>query len=72
MVDGDPIPRPTLETLARQVGLHPVKSVTKRCDLVVAGDIRSRSGKARKARDLGLPIVDATRFITLIAKGEAR
>ena len=72
MVDGDPIPRPTLENLARQVGIHPVKSVTKRCDLVVAGDFRSRSGKARKARDLGLPIVDATHFIMLIAKGEAK
>ncbi|MDE0230655.1 MAG: exonuclease domain-containing protein [bacterium] len=72
MVDGDPIPRPTLENLARQVGLHPVKSVTKRCGLVVAGDVRSRSGKARKARDLGLPMIDATHFITLIARGASR
>lgn len=72
MVNGKPVPRSTLEDRARQVGLRPVKSVTKRCGLVVAGDVRSRSGKARKARNLGLPIVDATHFITLIAKGEAR
>ncbi len=72
MVNGKPVPRSTLEDLARQVGLRPVKSVTKRCGLVVAGDVRSRSGKAGKARDLGLPVVDATHFMTLIAKGEAR
>ncbi len=71
MVDGDFMPRPTLENLARQLGLHPVNSVTKHCGLVVAGDVRSRSGKARKARRLGVPIVDATHFITLIAKGKA-
>lgn len=68
-VDGDPIRRPTLQQLARQAGLHPVNSVTKRCGLVVAGDVRSRSGKARKARDRGLPIIDATHFMKLIAKG---
>ena len=64
------IPRSTLEDLARQVGLKPVKSVTKRCGLVVAGDVRSRSAKARRARRLGLPIIDATHFMTLVAKGE--
>jgi len=68
-VDGEAIPRPALEHLARQAGLHPVKSVTKRCGLVVAGDVRSRSGKARKARHNGLPIIDATHFMTMIAKG---
>ncbi len=68
-VDGEAIPRPALEHLARQAGLHPVKSVTKHCELVVAGDVRSRSGKARKARHYGLPIIDATHFMTMIAKG---
>jgi DNA polymerase-3 subunit epsilon len=68
-LDGDPIQRSTLEHLARQADLNPINSVTKRCGLVVAGDVRSRSGKARKARNLGLPIIDATHFMKLIAKG---
>lgn len=71
LVDGDPIQRPTLEHLARQAGLHPVRTVTKRCRLLVAGDVRSRSGKARRAHDLGLPIIDATHFVKLIAEGRA-
>ncbi len=68
-VDGEQIPRSALEHLARQAGLQPVKSVTKRCGLVVAGDARSRSGKARKARHRGLPVINATQFMTLVAKG---
>lgn len=65
VVDGEKIPRQELEHLARRAGLRPVKSVTRRCNLVVAGDPRSRSGKARKARDLGIPVIDAARFKAL-------
>ena len=69
-VDGDQIPRPALEHLARQAGLRPVKSVTKKNGgLLVAADVRSRSDKATKARKWGLPIIDATEFMTLIARG---
>jgi DNA polymerase-3 subunit epsilon len=39
-------------------GLVPWSAVTKKVKLVVAADIDSRSGKARKARDYGIPIVD--------------
>lgn len=67
--DGEAIPRSELEGWARQAGLRPVKSVTKRCGLVVSGDVRSRSAKARKARERGVPIIDPVQFRALIVKG---
>jgi DNA polymerase-3 subunit epsilon len=44
------------ELVAR--GFTPWRAVTKRVKLVVAADPDSLSGKARKARDYGIPIVD--------------
>ncbi|TDW31086.1 exonuclease domain-containing protein [Cryobacterium psychrophilum] len=44
------------ELLAR--GFTPWRAVTKKVKLVVAADPDSLSGKARKARDYGIPIVD--------------
>jgi len=42
----------------REKGLVPWSGVTRRVKLLVAADVQSRSGKARKARDYGIPIVD--------------
>lgn len=42
----------------REHGLVPWSGVTRRVKLLVAADVQSRSGKARKARDYGIPIVD--------------
>lgn len=49
--------------LAAARGLAPVKSVTKtRCDVLVVAEVGTQSGKARKARDYGKPVVSADEF----------
>ena len=35
----------------------------KNCDLLVAADASSSSGKARKARDYGIPVVSVAAFV---------
>lgn len=65
---GDLIPRSHLEAHARKLGLAPVASVTKRsCDLLVAADAASQSGKADKARRFAIPIVSASAFLDAAA-----
>jgi DNA polymerase III epsilon subunit-like protein len=56
--------RSVLEDHARRLGLDPVKSVTlKNCQLLVAADPTSRSGKANKARQFHHPVVSADDFL---------
>ncbi len=56
--------RADLWEIARRNACEPVNSVTKkRCDLLVAADISSASGKARKARQYGKPIVSVMDFL---------
>lgn len=56
------------ERHARQIGLEPVGSVTiKNCQLLVAADPASRSGKAHKARKYGHPMVSAAVFLQATA-----
>jgi len=50
-------PRPEWEQRLREHGFTPRPAVTKATRLVVAADPDSLSGKARKARDYGIPIV---------------
>ncbi len=48
----------------RQLGLEPVAVVTiKNCQLLVAADSASRSGKADKARKYGHPLVSGASFL---------
>lgn len=62
--DGTEMPRQLLCQLAEDMELAPVPSVTKsRCNLVVAADASSLSGKAEKARRYGIPIVDLRDFL---------
>ncbi len=49
--------RSAWEADLRELGLVPHPSVTKKVKLVVAADPDSLSGKAKKARDYGIPIV---------------
>lgn len=64
VVDGRLWKRPDLWEIARRNNCEPVKSVTrKKCDLLVAADISSASGKARKARQYGKPIISVTDFL---------
>ena len=56
--------RPDLQGLAQENGWIPVPSVTKKnCDVLVAADPSSASGKAKKARDYGKPVVSVAEFL---------
>jgi len=62
--DGSFLSRDDLTAVAADRGLHPVANVTKKgCDLLVASDPSSQSGKAKKARAYGIPIAAATDFL---------
>lgn len=62
--DGQPLTRTDMEQLATARGLIPVGTVTKtRCDVLVCAEEGTQSGKARKATDLGKPIVLAEHFL---------
>lgn len=59
-----------LRELINEHGLEEVSSVTiSRCDLVVAFSSSSMSGKAKRARELGKPLMSAQEFVTLVTKG---
>ncbi|WP_166979320.1 exonuclease domain-containing protein [Paramicrobacterium fandaimingii] len=51
------MPRSYYESMLTEHGFIPWSGVTKKVSLVVAADPDSLSGKARKARDYGIPIV---------------
>ncbi len=60
------IDRIDLEYQARSLGLRPTRTVSGKTTIVVAADPDSMSGKARKARDLGVPIVDYRTYLGLL------
>lgn len=62
--DGTEIPRDVLHRFATDLGLEPTSSVTKSaCDLLVAADPSSQSGKAGKARRYGIPVAHVDDFL---------
>ena len=63
IVDGHVANRAMLEKIATLAGMLPLKSVTKKCDVLVAADPLSQSGKARTARDRGIPIISIQDFL---------
>lgn len=67
-VNGKPLRRDALEGLARNCGLVAVSSVTKKCDVLVAADPRSRSRKTRKASDYGIPVISTEDFLGAVAQ----
>ena len=68
---GETIGRSDLEALAAKVGLHPVKDVTKKgCDILVAADEATMSGKAKKAKEWGIPVISVEKFITYCTFGK--
>ena len=70
VVDGKPINRDDLCIQAIAAKLAPVQTVTKKgCDLVVAADPTSSSGKAKKARSWDIPIISVKTFNDLIQHG---
>ena len=61
--DARPWEREELEAAAARIGFQPVANVTKKgCDLLVAVDPASQSGKAGQARKWSIPIVSLTEF----------
>lgn len=63
---GDAWARDRLEEVARAAGLRPVASVTRSgCDLLVAADPSSSSGKTRRARDYEVPVIGVDEFLDL-------
>ncbi|RZI96231.1 MAG: AAA family ATPase [Microbacterium sp.] len=59
--------RDEMERLARDAGLVPASNVTKtKCDLLVVAEIGTQSGKARKARDYGKPVISADEFFAWV------
>jgi DNA polymerase-3 subunit epsilon len=66
--DGKELSRETLEIIAKNAGHIPVSSVTKKtCDLLVAADKSSLSGKAKKARDYGIPVISVSEYLDSIS-----
>ena len=65
--NGEELKREILEAYATKKSLVPVSSVTKKtCDLLVAADKSSMSGKTKKARDYGIPVISVAEFLDLI------
>ena len=60
------ISRPDLEYQAACLGYKVAGAVSGKTKLVVAADPDSLSGKARRARELGVPIVDFTTYAAMI------
>ena len=59
--------RSELQALAAAAGYTVADSVTKKLDLLVSADPLSQSGKARKARSYGIPIVSSQMFIAAVS-----
>lgn len=55
------------KTLERH-GLEELPSFTKKCQLVVAFNKESLSGKAKKARELGIPVISSEEFLELLGE----
>lgn len=72
VVDGELISRDDLCRQAIAANLSPVPTVTKKgCDLVVAADPASLSGKAKNARSWGIPIISVEAFNNLLRHDHA-
>ncbi len=63
--DGREITRGLLHELGEAHGFVPVATVTrKNCDVLVAADVATVSGKATRARKLGIPVISVDEFVT--------
>ncbi|MFM8250321.1 MAG: exonuclease domain-containing protein [Planctomycetota bacterium] len=61
-IGGEPITRQIAEEIAAAGGAEIAGNVSKRLDLLVVADPNTQSGKARKARELGVRIVSEAVF----------
>ena len=64
IINGKKIERYLLQEKTAIVGMQPVRDVTKKgCDMLVVADPSSQSGKARKARRYGIPVIMVAEFL---------
>jgi DNA polymerase-3 subunit epsilon len=64
------ISKEDLGKIATKFGMVAVDAVTKKeCDLLVASDAKSMSGKSKKARNFGIPIISTQEFLKLTQNG---
>ena len=69
--EGNSIHRIELEKMASRLGLFPVKDVTKKgCDILVAADIATMSGKAKKAKEWGITVISVDKFMSYCKHGK--
>ncbi|MET0467893.1 MAG: AAA family ATPase [Aeromicrobium sp.] len=62
--EGRLLSREEMNELATRRGLVPVGNVTRtRCDVLVVAEAGTQSGKARKARDYGTPVLTTAEFL---------
>lgn len=67
VVAGIQMSKEQLAGIAANAGLQPVDDVRKAgCDLLVAADPASTSGKATKARQWGIPVIGISDFMALV------
>jgi DNA polymerase III subunit epsilon len=62
-------PRDELEARAAAAGLRVTGAVSRKTRLVVAADPDSESAKARRARELNIPLVAEPVFLALLDRG---
>ena len=63
--EGVDLTRDFMHEVAISKGFIPVDSVTKKsCDLLVSADVNSMSGKTKKARNYGIPVMSVGDFIS--------
>jgi NAD-dependent DNA ligase len=55
-----------LRKILTQHGLEELPNFTKKCELVVAFNKESMSRKAKKARELGIPVISSEEFLKLL------
>jgi DNA polymerase-3 subunit epsilon len=64
--------REVLEQAARDAGLEPTSSVSKQTGALICADPHSQSGKATKARALGVRVISEAVFWESLAGAEVR
>ena len=62
-------PRDELEARAIAAGLRVTSAVSRKTRLVVAADPDTESTKARRARELGIPLIAEPVFLTMLRRG---
>lgn len=62
-------PRGALEARASSAGLRVTSAVSRKTRLVIAADPDSESAKARRARELGIPLIAESVFLAMLDRG---